>query len=199
MKGYAVIAGGVLGVLSLAAMAWYDLPDDGGDVYIAITRVVTSETRALDFLPGLDGGYDYGDTTNAITEVYGGSPFEFGKPLQIEIYMTAPPTNDAWEVVELQYMTGTNSGASTNWTRIRRRDTGLDYITEVRGCHIGLQWVPPMATSYLVRVYGTTTGRVANANVWGLNIDADGNAGSWDDHEVVGFVVTENIRPVHVP
>ena len=175
------------------ALGWY-APGFNEDVYVAITRIVTSETRSDDFLPGSDGGWDYGDVTNTITARYGGAPFVFGRPLQIEVLISAPPTNDAWASVALQYVRGTNSGTNA-WTTIAARSNALVEIQGVRGCHLGLRWTPPTATSYLVRIYAETTGRLVNATASAMNITANGDGDTWEDAEVVGFLVTSNTRP----
>jgi hypothetical protein len=182
----------LLGLCGMTALAYFALPDSP---YATITRVSTSETRSDDVLPASDGGWDYGDTTNTITEKYGGLPFEFGKPVQIEVYLSAPPVDDAWGLVSLQYFQGTTSGASTNWTTITSRTDGLDALAGVKGCHLGLSWTPPAAASYLVRIYAETTNGVVTAFTHETSITKDGNALTWDDHEVVGFVVTANTIP----
>jgi len=175
------------------ALAFY-APGSEEDVYVAITRVVTSETRSDDFLPGSDGGWDYGDTTNTITERYGGLPFVFGQPLQIEVLISNPPTNDAWASVSLQYVSGTNSGTN-EWMTISTRSNDLSQIQGVKGCHLGLLWTPPAATNYLIRIYAETTGGLVNATAAATNITANGDGDTWGDAEVVGVLVTSNTRP----
>jgi hypothetical protein len=185
---------GCIGLLASGLWAAF-VPPVGGDVYLTITRVTTSETRSLDFLPDTDGGWDLGDTTNAITVNYGGEPFSNGVPLQLEVYITQPPTNDAWDAISLQYIAGTNSGAVTNWTTIKTITSGFEGITNVLGCHFGFAWTPPAATSYLVRLYGVTTNGQENASLTAPNIGAKGDGVTWDNHEVVGFTATGNTRP----
>jgi hypothetical protein len=185
---------GCIGLLASVLWAAF-VPPIEGDVYLTITRVTTSETRSLDFLPDTDGGWDLGDTTNTITENYGGEPFSNGVPLQLEVYITQPPTNDAWDAISLQYIAGTNSGASTNWTTIKTISSGFDSVTNVLGCHFGLTWTPPVATRYLVRIHGITTGGLENASMNASNITAKGDGLTWDNHEVLGFTLTDNTRP----
>lgn len=176
------------------AVAWYAPPPWDNNVYVAITRIVTSETRSDDFLPGSGGGWDYGDTTNTITERYGGSPFVFGQPLQIEVLISEPPTDDAWASVSLQYVTGANSETNA-WITISARSNDLSQIQGVKGCHLGLCWTPAAATNYLVRIYAETTGGLVNATAAATSITADGDGDTWDDSEVVGVLVTSNTRP----
>ena len=183
---------GLVGLWGITAFAYFAWPDS---VYVTITRVTTSETRSDDYLPDSDGGWDYGDTTNAITENYGGQPFEFGDPVQIEVLITPPPANDAWDVIALQYVTGTNSGTNA-WTTIATRTRDFDDIADVKGCHLSLQWrMAFQPTNYLVRIYAETTNGLVNALTNANNITAKGDGLTWDNHEVVGFVITTNRRP----
>lgn len=182
----------LLGLCGITALGYFALPDVS---YATITRVSTSETRSDAVLPDADGGWDVGDTTNTITENYGGAPFEFGSPIQVEVYLTAPPDGDSWSVLSLQYFQGSDSGASTNWTTITSITDGFDAIVGVKGCHLGLAWTPPAAGSYLVRIYAETTEGIVTAFPNETQITKDGNGVTWDDHEVVGFTVTDNIIP----
>jgi hypothetical protein len=191
-KNTTVLVGvALLGVLSV--FAFTDLPP-GGDVYLTITRVTTSETRSLDFLP-TDGGWDLGDTASSITENYGGSAFEYGKSAQVEVYITAAPTGDEWDVLSLQYLIGTNSGLSTDWVTINTISEGFENITNVLGCHFGLSWTPPAATNYLLRIHGITTNGLENSRLDATGIDSKGDGLTWDNSEVVGFTITDNTRP----
>jgi hypothetical protein len=117
----------MLGVVS--ALAWFAPPPGGGDTYLAITRITTSETRTQDFLPAADGGWDLGDTDSAITDSFGGQPFSCGSPVQVEVYVTAPPAGDTWDTISLQYIEGTDSGAGA-WTTIRTITSGFASITK---------------------------------------------------------------------
>jgi len=194
MKKNIILFGCLLGLIITTAVAWEPITDPA--VYMTITRVTTSETRVLDFLPLIDEGWDYGDTTNTITENYGGNPFIYGGPVQIEVFVTHPPTNDMWETLVLEYVTGTNSGAVTNWTEIGTIEPNrINSITNVAGCHFGITWRPPAATNYLVRMYGVTTNLMENAERDAINITSKGDGLTWDNSEVVGFTITENTRP----
>lgn len=180
--------------IAASAFAWF-APGPYPDSYVTITRISTSETRTLESLPGADGGWDYGDTTNAITENYGGAPFENGRPVQIEVYIAPAPANDEWESISLQYVTGTNSGTNASWNTIATITNDFADVESVRGCHFGLTWPAPEPTNYLVRLYAVTTNAAVNGFPTATHITAKGDGLSWDNHEVVGFALTGNTRP----
>jgi hypothetical protein len=184
----------LLTIGSVLAWAWSDIPPESG-VYLMITRVTTSETRSDDFVPDIDGGWDYGDNESGITENYGGQPFEYGRPVQIEVLLSPPPAGDAWESIMLQYHAGTNSLTSTNWTTLATRTDGLNEIEDIKGCHLGLVHTFPVGTLFMVRVHGTTTSGLATGNLDAQNITPKGDWLTWHNCEVVGFKLTGNKRP----
>ena len=175
------------------SFAWHEIPPSSA--WVAITRVTTSETRSLDFLPDNDGGWDYGDTTNAIIERFGGRVFEFGTNIQVEVYVSNPPESNSWGKITLAYMMGTNSGTSEDWIMISSNLIIDSHVVMKRGCHLGLKWIPPIATNYLIRIWGITTNGLETANLNAINIDAKGDGLTWDNHEVVLIKIDKHPCP----
>jgi hypothetical protein len=190
----------VLGA-AVSVWAWYG---PGGATFLTITRVTTSETRTLDYMPAADGGFDLPETDAVITENYGGTAFINGQPCQIEVYITSPPDGTTWDEITLQYFSGgvggspIDTGADTgSWTTIGTitdADELVD-IENVKGCHFGQTWTPPAAGDYLLRIYGHTASGFYTSDTLGEDITAKGNALTWYNFGVVEFTVTSNTRP----
>ena len=168
------------------------------DAYIAITRGVTSVTGSQDEPIEADAGWDYGDDDPGITQAFGGSPFEYGKPLQIEFLLSPPPPGDAWAQIRLEYYQGTNA-VTTAWELIRERTTTFESVVGVPGAHLGLLWTPPAPGPYLIRVMGVTVAGLYTGLPTATGITAKGDGLSWNNHAVVGVWVQDRARPSYGP
>lgn len=182
-------------VMALSASAgWWNTEPSTNGAYLTITRIATSEQRAQDTMPITDSGFDYPDTDSEITENYGGSPFVVGAPLQISVYIAA--VTGGWDWVSLEWAYGTNATTADAWSMIGTL-TAFESVTNVNGCHFGLQWVPPTTeTNYLFRIVGKPTlGNMLSADTNAVNITAKGDEVTWMNHQVGGVYVTSNKRP----
>lgn len=185
---------GVILLVPVLAFAWTDVPPGVEGAWVGISRVVTSVTGISTNEPLSDEGWDHGDDDPAITQEYGGAPFAFGKPMQIEIVLSPPPPDDAWALIRLEYYQGTNT-TSAAWELIRERTTTLGSIIGVPGTHLGLLWTPPAPGHYLIRVLGVTAAGLYTGLPTATGITAKGDGLSWKNHAVVGVQVEDRTRP----
>lgn len=176
-----------------ALMAASDPPpivEDYG--WLAITRVATSIAYAGKEKDDV-AGFDFGDSDPAITNRYGGRTFEFGQPLDVEIYLSNPHEGSDWTGLFLEY-TYEDTPSAHDWIRADSIVSGLKRLQGRRTApfrHIR----PTQAGAIMIRVYAITSLDTYTAIPDVNNITIRGDGASWLSREVVGVEVREETRP----
>ena len=186
----------ILLCITTTALAWFD-PTVGTNSKIYITSCNGFDTLSP------DSNYDVGDTNAEITLRSGQystmNVFNVGSPIQLLVKFNTDLTA-TFIYGKLEYITGTNSGASA-WTEISTI-TDITDIESVEGAHFGLiTWYPPDSnTYYLIRISAKLqkngqwyyTPAAANPTNGNVNITKDGGIG-WPDWNVLGIKTIPNI------
>ena len=170
-----------------------DAPEQVDYGWLAITRVSTSVAYAMEHKDD-DAGYDLGDTEESVTLRYGGSPFEFGNPLDVEIILSNPPAGDSWSELVLQYAQG-DKPADEDWITADRVISGLELIEGRRTSPF--RYIRPLTPGpVLIRVYAvTTSGAYTSIPDMGVPVQAKGDGLTWLNREVVKVQVRPGLRP----
>lgn len=183
-------------ILVVFSCAWFWGPGGTGGNRVYITTCNQYDACSP------QNNYDIGDTNAEITTRWGGFPadnaFNVGYPVSVSVMFEWDPAA-VYDLAIVQYMAGTNSGSSTDWTTIGAITNNFEDIENIEGAHFGiLTWNPPVTTNqyYLVRVYGVAKAGVTNyysASLSATNITANGDNLTWHDWAVLG------IRVIPVP
>lgn len=119
---------------------------------------------------------------------------DVGSPVTLETWIRVPAGVDTWSVVQWEYIAGSNSLTSTNWTLITAVTNNWSEHEGRRCRQDRFAWTPPDATNYLIRVYGRTEQGAANSSRLDTDITSKGGS-TWHDAEVIGLKIGGNKRP----